>query len=306
MNIKYLGDPHLGKSFTNGVPLARRGERERMQWNDFTTSLMEVEGIDVHCCLGDLFDRTVVPYVVILQAALAYRVAAKTNPETFYIILRGNHDANRDLTLKSAYDVFAELLYDVENLRVLTGKPYQIGMVAFFPWQPVTTAEDFLRDYSPNIHVAVGHWDVSGDSDNLIPTKMMAELGIKKAVTGHVHLPHTFTRDGVDVTVVGSMQPYAHGEDPEEKLYITIPLESLPYCPRDLKNMCVRIDLEAGQKLEQEIDCLQLTVRRADAVEGDLTVTLGDFDMRSLFGEAFDEEQVPQHIRQQIIDRWSK
>ncbi|WP_204307606.1 hypothetical protein, partial [Enterobacter hormaechei] len=52
---------------------------------------------------------------------------------------------------------------------------------------------------------AYGHWDVDprSPSHNLIPTKELAALGITKAYTGHVHLPSTFKRDGVEVEVVG-------------------------------------------------------------------------------------------------------
>src|ERR1700757_4302512 len=36
--IKVVGDLHLGKVFMNGVPLARRGERERLQRQSFFTT----------------------------------------------------------------------------------------------------------------------------------------------------------------------------------------------------------------------------------------------------------------------------
>ena len=49
----------------------------------------------------------------------------------------------------------------------------------------------------------------------------VAAAGIAKAYTGHTHLPQKFTRAGVEVIVTGSMQPMAHGEDPDERFYMT-------------------------------------------------------------------------------------
>jgi hypothetical protein len=61
---KIVGDPHLGKVFLNGVPLARRGERERLQRQAFLQAL-NPQGARLHIILGDLFDRPKVSFETI-------------------------------------------------------------------------------------------------------------------------------------------------------------------------------------------------------------------------------------------------
>lgn len=52
--VNAIGDPHLGRKFEVGVPLARRGQREAAQMRDFREKLMEEA--DVCIVVGDLFD----------------------------------------------------------------------------------------------------------------------------------------------------------------------------------------------------------------------------------------------------------
>ncbi len=115
--IEFLGDPHLGKPFIHGVPLHRRGDREKMVWADFERSISQTSA-DVHINLGDLLDRPVVPYDVIVRAARIYAQAAEDQPETQFLILQGNHDVSRDLERVSAFDVFAEIVWGIRNIRI--------------------------------------------------------------------------------------------------------------------------------------------------------------------------------------------
>ena len=52
---------------------------------------------------------------------------------------------------------------------------------------------------------------------------------MSKAYTGHIM---KFTRAGVEVIVTCSMLPLAHGEDPEERLYVTRSLADIEADPR--------------------------------------------------------------------------
>ena len=54
---------------------------------------------------------------------------------------------------------------------------------------------------------------------------------------------------------------------------------------------------EAGEIFD-EIDCLQLVVRRPEDELGDEAVVLGDFDMIALFKAAFETEGVPEPFRE--------
>ncbi len=172
--------------------------------------------------------------------------------------------------------------------------------VGLFPFHPTLSAEELVTQ---PIEIAFGHYDTMFGGDNLVPTKRFAEFGCKTVYTGHVHLPDSFTRDGVEVVQVGSMQPYAHGEDNGE-MYVTLRPDEME--GKDLSDKCVRVLLQRGEVFSEPVDCLQLSFKRegSEADEDQDEVTLGDFDLMALFAQAFDEAGVPQEIRKQITDRF--
>ena len=45
--FKLLGDCHLGKVFINNVPLHRRGDHEKIVWEEFRKQL-DPQGAEVH------------------------------------------------------------------------------------------------------------------------------------------------------------------------------------------------------------------------------------------------------------------
>jgi len=304
--MKLLGDPHLGRSFIHGVPLDRRGERERMVNQQFLSDIMTPSG-GLHVCMGDLFDKAIVPYSVILNTALAYAAAAQKFPNTKYVILKGNHDWQRDLEKPSAFDLFHRMVNHINNIFVVT-TTYQIGRLAFFAWHPTINAVEMVRNGVWDADVALGHWDIEdfgGDNMNLIPTQALAEAGVKNAFTGHIHKPQEFVRDNVNVVVVGSMQPYAHGEEIDETLYKTIDKKALLESPVGAwHNHCLRVDLSAGDILDIEVDCLQLTVRKEKEDGKPMEVTLGDFNMTELFRSSFTEAGVSDKITDTLLGRY--
>jgi DNA repair exonuclease SbcCD nuclease subunit len=194
-----------------------------MLWADFERSVSETSA-DVHINLGDLLDRPVVPYDVIVRAARIYAQAAEDHPETQFLILQGNHDVSRDLERVSAFDVFAEIVWGFRNIMVIR-EPTVVEGLLLVPFDPVTPTAELIAELEPSAEIAIGHWDVEGfggDDHNLIPTRLLAEMGVKRAFTGHVHKADRFTRDGVDVVVVGSLQPFSHGEG---DMYVTLSLD---------------------------------------------------------------------------------
>lgn len=289
-----LGDPHLGRQFVNGVPLHRRGEREAMVWKDFDAAL-SVTDVDFHVNMGDLFDKWLVSYDVMMRAAEAYRAAAEANPRTNYIVLKGNHDWIKDLERASAFDVFAGLVRDVSNIYVCD-QPTWSEPFAFFPWHPTDSADFAVQrmlDFMPNIVAAFGHWDTEFGDHNMVPTK----ADIPTFYTGHIHKPTEFTRDGSRVVVVGSMQPYAHGEEADDSLYVT-----LDKAEGDLSMKCVRLT----EQPDGPVDCLQLTVQPKDTNDRgtDSSVSIGDFDMEALFREAFQDAGVPEGIAEKVLGQY--
>lgn len=299
MNVCILGDPHLGRSFVHGVPLARMGEREKMVWNDFAASFRGPLP-SWHVCMGDLFDKAVVPYDVILRAARSYEEAAHNNPATRFIILKGNHDWRRDLDQPSAFDLFAELVGHQSNI-VTVHDWYAEDEFAFFAWHPTIRPEEMVARAGCGYSTAFGHWDTGAFGDYQIPTEALAGIRCNHAFTGHVHKKDSFTQDGVDVVQTGSMQPYAHGEESDEGLYVTRTLATLG--DEDYSRKCLRVVLGSGEVWDRDIDCLQLTVKREkDGDAMDLDVTLGDFDLAALFAEAF--AGVDPAIARRVMDEY--
>ena len=182
--IKVVGDPHLGKAFMNGVPLARRGERECLLRQAFLQAL-NPQGARIHVLLGDLFDRPKVSFETIFFAAEAYREIVQANPQVEFFILAGNHDLSRDSTHVSALQLFQMMV----SVSVLT-EPTRIGEdLLAVPWSPWKTAAEVVGEINENAVTAFGHWDLDGNGPNLIPTKALARLGIKRVFNGHVHQP---------------------------------------------------------------------------------------------------------------------
>ncbi|CAN5912802.1 hypothetical protein BH23PLA1_BH23PLA1_42800 [soil metagenome] len=299
--IELLGDAHLGKPFIHGVPLHRRGDREKMVWADFERSVSETSA-DVHINLGDLLDRPIVPYDVIVRAAKTYAQAAQQRPDTQFLILQGNHDVSRDLERVSAFDVFAQIVWGVPNVRVVR-EPIVVDGLLLVPFDPVTPTAELIEEFG-SAEIAVGHWDIDGfgDDHNLIPTKLLAEMGVSRAFTGHVHKPDSFTRDGVDVVVVGSLQPFSHGEGP---MYVTLSLDQARQVdPETIKDRCIRIQLQPDETCDLELDCLQLTLQRLGSEEEPETVTLGDFDLAALFTRAFNQTGVSADLRATVLGKY--
>lgn len=317
LKVETLGDPHLGKRFIEHVPLHRRGERENSQWTDFSNSLFSVKKskANMHVCMGDLFNAFDVPNSVITRAADLYTDAAEENPSCLFVVDRGNHDASRDTSLVSAFEIFRRITWRVKNLIVLGDEPQVINRCLVVPWHPFKTAQEMVKPFlkpkskQGSYLAAFGHWDVRSygqENTNLIPLVELSQL-TTVAYTGHVHTPETI-RSLIGSTsftthVVGSMQPYAHGEDPTGKRYVTLTLTQLEdMSPVDLKNKCVQLLLAPGEEAPQ-VECLQLTVKRIGAGDADLNVQLKPFDLRELFDEACDETGVNATVREEA---WEK
>ena len=308
--VGLLADPHLGRTFIHGVPLEKRGVRERMVMDDFKAQLRASGRYEVHICLGDLFDRWAAPYAVVFQAAREYLRAARDNPGTRYYVIGGNHDIARDLEKKGALDLFELTVSACDNVTVVRhhdgGHVTTIGGidVGLFPFHPTVAAADLVAE---PIAVAFGHFDTMFGGGNLVPTTRLAQVGCRTVYTGHVHLADRFTRDGVEVIQVGSMQALAHGEDRGER-YVTLRPDEIE--GKDLSGKCVRILLEPGEIFDRRVDCLQLSFKRAgtddEAEAGRDEVTLGNFDLMALFNQAFEEASVPAAIRKRIAERFEE
>ncbi|KGM36106.1 metallophosphoesterase [Inquilinus limosus] len=294
-NFKLLGDPHLGKDFRLGVPSHRRGEREASQWAAFEASLNDVAGVAYHINMGDLFDSFQVSNEVVLRAAQAYLTATRNNPEVIYFIILGNHDARREAGFVSSFDLFSAILAGEENIVIVRDRPWiqyiDGGDLLLCPWDPFKSATEMLAsvDASQITH-AFGHWDLEtfgGEAPhNLLPYAWFADRPHIEIYTGHIHKREVREINGITVNVVGSMQPYAHGEG---DLYVTLTLAELEANRDAVKDRVVRLVLQPGEVLEEPVDCLQFSVQRVRPDQGEEVdqVELGEFDLKGIFDECF-------------------
>lgn len=65
---KLIRDPHIGLKFEVGVPMHRRGERERSQFAKIVAAL-NTEGVEYNITVGDLFEHPFVSHSVVVRTA---------------------------------------------------------------------------------------------------------------------------------------------------------------------------------------------------------------------------------------------
>lgn len=318
LTVNVCGDVHLGRTFRTGVPLHRLGDREAMVWEEFEQQL-NVEA-DITVIMGDLFDKFVVPPEVVLRAYDLLTTAADNGREI--IILRGNHDASRDSNKKSSFDLLHELTWKIGGISCVERAGYhrQAESGQWFllcGWSPdVSASEDITTLARPSepIAAAFGHWDITQhgeDTHNLIPLEQLAGLGVNTVYTGHIHKAERFTRNGITVEVVGSMQPYAHGEEPPlSMLYLTLTPEQVDGMLNDdeeiLANTNVRVLLIDGAEYPREFNCLSKTYKRVHSgeakvdEEGNPVAAYDTFDVRTMISTTLTEHKVSDALQARI------
>jgi DNA repair exonuclease SbcCD nuclease subunit len=234
--IALIGDVHAGRKFKTNVPLHRIGEREESIYEDLFAALRPVDAkIEQHfVIMGDLFDKFQVDNNTLLKVYQLLRASTEPSLNVQIHILRGNHDLSRDLMLASSFDVLKSLcssnnritFHDFERPTiVLDTKPL---LVVALPYSSVLSAAEIAEMLPTMIDIgyyALGHWDYTAhgeDTHNLVPMEVFKRKGVTKVFSGHIHKPQEYTVQGIPLTYVGSLQPYAHGEElPDETLYQT-------------------------------------------------------------------------------------
>lgn len=321
LNYVYtLGDPHLGRKFLAGVPLERRGEREREQREWFHSEVVPIKlGRDFHVTMGDLFDSFQVDNETVEFAYRTYREASWRNPSIQYIILAGNHDLSKDKTKVSSFQIFAELCRDLPNVKVVWQTIYQKTVddlnFLFVPYSPFHNSNEQIRLEMPKFKtiedfkfVAFGHWDVEDygrdpeETLGLIPWDHFKPDQCEGVITGHDHHRRRYVHNDVEVFVTGSMLPYSHGEDDEgatDPMYLTLTkaevLARLEQDPESFKMKCLRVLLEEGDEPFAGIECLQLQFKRVGAGSSKdtvLDVAVDDFSLKSLYDQVMGEHSV--------------
>lgn len=307
---KLIGDPHLGRKFETGVPLLRRGEREKKQMENFIKQL-NTQGVDYNIMVGDLFDHPHVGYGVTVAAAEAYISAATANENIEYVAMAGNHDLPRNLGVVGAWNAFEYMTTGIDNLMVERGVTSLYDELVCFPWEWTRSAVEQVEIFGKH-HVltenwvAIGHWDLrsyGGDDSHIAPVAELHALGVTDIYGGHYHTAGDYEVGGGVVHCTGSMEPYSHAEDPDGAIYVTLTLaEALD--GRELTDKCVRILLADDEEVPYDLDCMALTYKRqTEHTEQLQTIGTDGFDWRGIMEEAL-APLVPE-VRTFIQDRIS-
>ena len=298
--IALLGDPHLGRRFVNGVPMHRRGDRENMVAAAFKASFKQIDGA-AHICMGDIFDRPVVPPHIVALAADTYKDAIARHPGVTFILLRGNHDATRDMEGVTSFDLLRRI---IEPLGVVVVHEFADTILlhdgpslGVCPWSPSNTSTEIAEGLD-RCDAAFGHWDVVNPSSdtNLVPRNL--KTGI--IVTGHDHKP----RQVDNVLVVGSMQPFSNGEDPEGIMYRTVTLAELEAIS-DTSQLCLRVVLKEGETLPDDLDALQIQVMHEGEEASDhMEVGFQGLDMEATWRDVMAEHGVQGELSVTLFNRY--
>jgi predicted phosphodiesterase len=319
--VGFIGDVHRGRNFLTGVPLNRRGEREAAIAAQFNEELYAE--VNVNICLGDIFDTYVVPPEIVLEVAMAYRKAAVARPDTIFVLVRGNHDASRDADKASSYDLLHQLLLGVQNIvislddtEIIQAGLFRLGVV---PWHPFRNSKEMARDLGLSkdgfmeFDLVVGHWDrVTFDENphNAVPLFELKPF-TKLVVSGHDHRPFDDMINGIRVVFPGSMQPYSHGEDPDNNTYVTLSLEELRAAvaadPTQFHDKAVRVRLKPGEQIDFEFDAWATTTQPiADNGEDfvDITVQTESFDMQDILSRCFTKHGVTAETSSVLLTKY--
>jgi DNA repair exonuclease SbcCD nuclease subunit len=307
LQVQVLGDQHFGRKFVAGVPHHRLGEREQAMISQFQYHMGNVD-CDVHVNMGDVFNKTVVSPDLVGMVTDAYINASVQNPHTEFFIIEGNHDKGKDFERTTSFELMRRILKPYQNITVvtnhilvwsMTGGPFLL----FVPWQGKITTQELITQFCvysgiEKFDAVFGHWDVItiNDTSNEVPLWMIPSNPDALFITGHDHKRRELL-DG-KLLVVGSMQPYAHGEDWTGEMYKTITLQELELIsPEDQKHMCLRVILAEGEELPDGVDAYQISIMR-EKKDGslDLEVSLDGMDISKIWGETFKEFEVPSSI----------
>lgn len=292
MTLRFLGDVHAGKQFINDVPLHRRGEREQEVLHDFFRQLLiPGDGVTLHVQVGDLFDQFKVSNEVLWSVAEAYAAAARANPSVTYLLYPGNHDLSRDSSKVSSLQILDRILMPYRNIEILwevQAFESTVGWTGVLPWHPFKSAAELasellLLSESKVFDVVFCHCDITGDTPNLIPLEVL-KGHCKKIITGHVHIPQTYTSHNIEVVVTGSMQPYSHGEG---ERYITVTREELENLSNtEVEFKYVRLKLKKGESTPVIPNCMGFKIIYEDSEKitpENLAVEFKEFSTRGLF-----------------------
>ena len=309
-HFRLIGDPHITRKFDFGVPLARKGEREALLFEDFRTKLYEGDERLV-IMVGDLLERPICSLQDLYTILDMILTAARTQPLRTFVMMAGNHDISPQANVVGGFDIL-NLFNDLIPNLIIATKPQIVDGVAVFPWEWDRTAAEQLEDVADGtFDYAVGHWDLvlydENHADHLCPAKALTELGAKDIYSGHWHVAGDYVIDGITVRCTGSMQPMTHAEDPEGKMYVTLTLEEYENSdPVTLKNKYVRVQLKEGEEVTDLADCLGFKTQKLSAPlsqHDQEEISLDGFKVSDVVDRNLTSHEVPEEVAGQIKEK---
>lgn len=273
--MKLIGDTHFGKKFKTGVPLNRRGELEEMFFAKFAKELNTDKKLVIQ--LGDLFDSVIVDLNTIDRVYNIILCAYLTHENTNFFFIRGNHDAPRDSAQVSAFDILTKMCSFMSDRVYFVVEPVRYNNNIFIGWDYFR--QETLREIFERLQLSAKD-NVFGHFEEPIEPVL---LEIDNPVfSGHIHKPHTVG----NVSFVGSLLPLAFGEEADQTIMETVSLdELLSRDPEEIKNKRLRVLLNEGEELPDNIDCLQLIAKKSEKNEVVLDNEIEEVDMKTLFME---------------------
>lgn len=313
-NATFMGDVHLGRRFIEGVPIDRRGEREEMVWQEFEQQLNACT-TGAHIQVGDLFDGFDVGNEAVLRAAQIYIAASKRLPRCSFYLIRGNHDAARDVGKVSSFALFAELVSYRPNIGVVMEPLVTPEGFGLLPWDPFRSASsqaealNFMTNRGQKLSFVVCHCDTkawNGNDFNVLPFHQLKDI-TDIVVTGHEHIKRSFQSNGLSVHVTGSMQPYSHSEDPDHTMYWTGTAAELALI--DPTNMYIRVKLQPNEDPPPVPNCLGFKTIAGEVEDDeapDIEVSFESFDTTEIFKQILQEQGVVEQIRDLVLGRFKE
>lgn len=311
--IQTIGDVHLGRVYANGVPLHMRGTMENLQREKFKT-LLAIDTVEFTVLVGDLFDSFVVDPADVDFAANSLLSAARGSPNRRFVVLGGNHDESKDLTRVSSFDNFKLIVSEAKLPNIdLIVEPRTIEGLGFISWSAKYSAKELaekLVAQGKQLDAVFGHWDVVLPSHanhyNMVPTEQLKTI-TKKVVTGHVHKPEVIERDGIELTLVGSILPLAHGEEiPEDEMFYTITRKDYDEDPKKYDRKFVRFVLGEDEDLP-EGDFIQIKAYvkpTKTSIDVNEPEEVTEFDVGKLLKKFLVEHDVSDKKAIEVVERF--
>ena len=294
--VLFIGDPHIGRRFTTGVPSHRIGDREEFLFSTFKRLLNPTDPLITKIVIvGDLFDKFIVNPTYVYDT---YEVFKQVSDKIDVYLIPGNHDLSKDVTKKSSFQLLTITVSGLDNIHVIEkneshtieydGWDLHFYFDCYNPFEDCNVEPGLLaRLKSTGPLISVGHWDSLSILDKgYIPTQDLLNLS-DVVVSGHEHTyreyEYPFDKQKNKVLFTGSMQPYSHAEDPDSEIYMTIKEADLVKydAAKSFQYKCLRIECSPLFVLTESIDCFALTHKVIEEVKKETEIETEQVDVNN-------------------------